>query len=259
MIMYQLEGVRDDNAVLKLFKEYCPEGVDKSASNVYVQTNSAPDFFRLIGFSYQNQDTAELERMADLISQADYDKKIDKFNTKCNKMQQKIISAKKAARAETTVGLGGFVSGNTINELLNKTEQQDNQQQTDPKVAKAQCKLDKFIDKNHMLAESKQYVPQKQGIADIYSIGASAPREKNIFETIEEAKKPKTEFLESAMAEQKDFLEKLFKLVSKVSIMHIIDGNKSALANVTTYTKLDKLTATQLANAKNRELISITK
>jgi len=257
--MYHLEGVSNDGAVSKILSKYCPAGADKFAGNVFVSASSAPDFCKLVGFS-STKDTSGLEQIANVISDANYGKKAIKFEKQCNKMHDKLMHAKKSVTSTSHVGLGGLTSANSVNEILNKAEQQQKEIEENARVQKAQSKLDKYLDKNKSLHEAKQYTTAGKSAGGLISWGAGTESsEKNIFETIEDAKKPSKEFIDSAMARLKEFLGELLGVVSRVGIMPISDGNKSPNVRDKKSIKLNELTPADLMSAKNREIIYITR
>lgn len=256
IMMYQLEGVRDSSAVSKIFEKYCTNGVDKSSGNIFLSVDLIPDFFKVVGYS-SIQNTARLEKIADLITDEKYEKKADKFDQKYNKMHQKVMAAKRDTRQDTHINMGGIMTATSISELVSKAEQQI-EAPLDPKVAKAQKKLDKYMAKNQILTEAKQYTPSNQGVANLISIGTE-PKEKDIFQSIEESKKPNTEFIESSLLTLKKFLDELLKVADRVSVMHIMDGNKTPTVHLRTNVRLEHLNANQLIGAKNREIIIISK
>jgi len=260
LIMYQLEGVRDDNAVSKLFSKHFPNGVDKFAGNIFSPLGSAPDFCKLVGFS-SLQDTSKLEQIAGVITQEGYDRKIDKFNQKCDKMQHKLMSAQKAAKTSATVGQhGGLTNAVSLAELINKAEELKQQQESDTRVAKAKNKLDNYLERNKTLHESSKYTTATKSAGGLISWGAGTESsDKNIFEEIETSKKSTATFVDTSMDKLKEFLTDLLKLASKVGIMAIMDGNKTSTVNSTHNVKFDQLTSSRLMNAQNREIFYITK
>jgi hypothetical protein len=83
---------------------------------------------------------------------------------KCDKMHQKLICAKKAARKEAHVGAGGFATATSVSDLVSKAEQLHESEQTSSKVAKAQNKLDSYREKNKMLHESSKYTTKAPAV-----------------------------------------------------------------------------------------------
>lgn len=255
IIMYRLEGIKDNNTVSKIFEKYCPNGVARTGGDIFVSSDSMPDFFKLIGFASM-QDTTKLEQIADIISDVHYEKKADKFQRKCNKMHQKVVSAKRATQQDGQVNIGAFSSVPSIGELIEIVEQQKTAQAA-PKVAKAQVRLEKHIAKNELLSEAKRYASTSQGSPPITHDWVNA--EKDIKTSIKEIKRPKADIIGSALKTLKEFLDELLEVTTKVSIMHITDGNKSPTADLRTEVKFNDLEADQLIETKNREMIIISK
>lgn len=255
MIMYRLEGIKDSNAVSKIFEKYCPFGVSRTGGDIFISSDSMPDCFKLIGFA-SLQNTAKLEQIAGIIADVDYEKKADKFQRKCNKMHQKVVIAKRATQQDEQISAGAFSSVSSISELIGKVEQQETAQAA-PKVAKAQEKLDKHIAKNQLLSEAKRYATTSKSSPPITHDWVNAG--KDIQTSIREAKRPKAEVIDSALKALKEFLDELLNVTAKVSIMHITDGSKAPTANLRTEVKINDLLADQLIETKNREMIIISK
>jgi cytochrome b involved in lipid metabolism len=260
--MYQLEGVKNDSAVSELFSKHFPQGVSKLGSNMFLPLDNAPDFCKLVGFSSQ-QSASKLEQIASFISQEGYDKKADKFQKQCDKMKHKLICAKKAAKpsAPTTAagGMAGFTSVTSIGDIVAQAEKMKEAECTNSKVAKAQNKLDCYIEKNKTLHESAQYTTAGKAAGGLISFEGSTSSGKNIHDEIEAEKKAAAAFVDASMKNLTNFLEEVFKHATQISMMVITDGNKTGTTNVVRNVKLDQLTAEKLTNAQNREMFNITK
>ena len=259
LIMYQLEDVKDENAVIKVLSKHFPNGAEKFGSNVFIQLATAPDFCKLIGFTSQ-QNSSKLEQIAGVITQEGYDRKLDKFNQKCDKMQQKLMSARKTSNANVGTGFSGLTAVANLGEIVNQAEQFGQQQNMDPKVAKAKSKLDSYIEKNKTLQESTKYTSAGKSAGGLVSWGAGTESsEKNIFDELAAEKKTAANFVDVSMDKLKKLFEELLKVAPKVGVMSIMDGNRTSTINSTHNVKLEQLTATRLANAQNREMFFIMK
>jgi len=255
--MYQLEGVKDNTAVSAVFAKYCPGGVDKSDGNIFLSSDSMPDFCKLIGYA-SIHDTAKLEQIARVITDERYEKKAEKFEQKSDKMHKKVMDAKRATRQDTTIAMGGLTTAISIGQLVENVEKQD-AAPDDPKVIKAQARLDKYMTKNQTLAEAKQFSQLNQGVGCLISIGVGDTATRGILQSIEESKAPNKEFTEPALKVFKEFLAELLQVADRVSVMHITDGNKTPTIHLRNHVGLGSLQAKQLIEAKNRESIIISK
>ena len=263
LIMYQVEGAKDDSVVSGVFSKFCPCESEKVDGRIYLATKKAPDFCRLVGLANQDaasDDKSHLEDLADFMADPRYARKIDKFDKKCNKMERKIISAKKDVPAATQyghTGMGGLgmMGGASISDLVEKAEQQQHEIQTDPRVARAQDKFDRYVDKNKTLAETKQFT-KSSGFGGIISFG-DAPKEKNIYDAIR-TEKPHAEDYAAANNRMKEFLKELLNTAKEVSVMNITDGETKPDYLHKRKVKLDALSAEDFINMRNREMFVIS-
>jgi len=259
LIMYQLEGVKDENVVKKVLAKHFPNGAEKFGVNVFVPLASAPDFCKLIGYVSQ-QNSSKLEEIAGVITQEGYDRKLDKFNQKYDKMQQKLMSARKTSNASVGTGFSGLTAIANLSDIVNQAQQFEEQQNMDAKVAKAKSKLDSYVERNKTLHESTKYTAAGKSVGGLVSWGAGTEsNEKNIFDELAAEKKTSATFIDTSMEKFKKLLEDLLKLAPRVGVMAIVDGNRTSTINTTHIVKLESLTATKLANAQNREMFFITK
>jgi len=257
LIMYQLEDIKDDKAVTKLLSKHFPNGAEKFGANVFLPLSTAPDFCKLVGFSAQ-QNTSTLEQIAGVISQEGYDRKVDKFNKKTEQLKQKLVDARKTSNVQT--GVSGCTGITNIGDLINQTENIQKQKNSDPKVAKAKNKLDSFLAKNKQLIETSKYTTTGKVGGGHVSFGAgTTSNEKNIFQEIEAEKKKIETFANASMEKFKKLLGELLKLVPKVGVMTIEDGNKTPTINTRRNVQLQDLAPIQLMKAQNREMFYITK
>jgi len=253
LILYQLEGAKEGNALSVILSKYNANATEeRTETMLYLYIDGEKDFCKHIGL--KNQDTSGLQAIAETMSQADYQKKMMKFNKKCDKMRQKLNNAKKAA--------GGFnVSSVNVAEMMDNLAKHNEQVQANPKVAKLQDKLDKYIESNKALCESKRYTGTTSGAnaigLSVYD--AAKNTTENIHQAIETIKNPKTEHVNQAMLRFKGFIEELLGIAKAVGVMPITDGGKNPKSGERRKIKLNKITAEHLMNAKNREIFIITK
>jgi len=261
--MYQLEDVQNEAAVQELFAKHFPEGMQKLGASLFFPFADAPDFCKVLGFSSQ-QGATQLEQIANFISQEGYEEKVDKFTKKCDKMKHKLMEAKKAAKPSATTtaagGLAGLTSVTSIGDIVAQAEKMKQEECSDAKVSKAQCKLDKYIEKNKTLHESTKYTTAGKAVGGLIGWGAGMEgNEKNINEEIAAEKKSAAAFSEAATGSLKAFLDELLKVAGKVGIMAVMDGNKTSTTHTMHNLTLDQLTSSRLMNAQNREMFYITK
>jgi len=255
--MYQLEGVKDEKAVSKILAKHHPEGVDKSDDALFLLQDSRPDFCKLIGYA-SLQDTEKLERIATVITDEGYEKKMDEFENKRDKLHQKVVSAKRSTKQGAAIGLGGLQSATSIADLIENAKEPT---PTSEKVIKAQAKMDKYVAKNQLLSEASEYTHLKQGVGAYISIGTEEnnAEEKDIFKNIEKSKQPDEDFAYYAFKDLKAFLDDLLKHADRISIMHITDGDQTPTIHTRTPIGLGSLQVKHLVDAKNRESLIISK
>jgi hypothetical protein len=237
--------------------------MQKLGASMYHPLADAPDFCKLIAFDSQRGES-KLEQIAKVIAEENYDRKVDKFQQKCDKMKHKLMNARKAAKpsAPTTAagGIAGLTSVTSISDIINKAEQMKQEECTDSRVAKAQGKLDSYLEKNKTLHESTKYTTAGKSVGGLISWGAGMEgNERNINEDIEAEREATEKFADTSMKALTEFLGELLELATKVGVMAIMDGNKTSVANAKHDVRLDFLTSKQLMNAQSREMFYITK
>lgn len=255
----QLEGVKDDIAVTEIIAKYWPSGTEKLPGGIFLPADKAPDFVKVVAFSTTEKDF-DLEKMENMMTQDNYEDKVEKYIKKEDKLHQKLIKTKKAAKEEARVTAGGFASAKTVSSLVGKSNTLRQEEEADKNIEKAKGKLDDFHEKNKLLQESTKYTATGKSMGGLLQFGAGTDKgEKNIYNELDTVADRKQKFVDGALDQLKDFLTELLEVAGRVGVMYIDDGSKTARANSNHNVKLEKLTAKQLMNAQNREMFVISK
>jgi len=252
--MYQLEDVKNETAASNVFSKFFKSAIDKRANNFFLSVDTAPDFCKLIGFSL-SQGAHAPEEVTNLMRLPGFEKDVKDFNLRHDKLHDKLVSAKKAAKSSYD-NVGGLKNIGNVADLITIAEQQGKQEQANTKVIKAKGKLDNYLEKNKTMSEAAIHIGKTES-GVVWNTGDEDGT--SVFDTISAINAPPTGELEIALETLKRFIDELLAVSSKVSVMLITDGNKTPTSTIKRNVKLQGLTAAQLMNAKNREAIVITK
>jgi len=271
LLMYQIEGAKDETAVLGVFSKFCSGQSEQQGGKYFMDAKTSPDFCKVVGLDRNDSivGRTRLEEIAGVMSSEDYEEQLDKFDMKYDKMRSKVLKAKKKVSSSTPLGTAGLSglgmmsvgASSTAFDAVDKADSKGKQLKEDAKVAKAQRKLDEYIDKNKMLHESKQYQTTNQPFGGLVTFGAGSAPGSDIYAAIKAEKQgiesQNVQNYDAAMTRFREFIGELLNHSKEVGFMYIEDGEKSSEYRHKRRVQLNDLTAGLLVKIRNREMFVI--
>ena len=280
---YIVDKGADNNAIRNIFTKYRLHSIDQvrgenpdlgKDKTAYLDSNPGATFGKFMGVAEQyglttldkanamylisRRETDHLQEIAETMGKENYEKKIDKFNSKKVSIQRKLNDAK-----DEVMGTSGYgsLSSVTATAMLEKFDNCSDQLQGDSKISKQQAKLDKHLTKNKVLNDSQAYTKQPlamgmgQTLIDFGVSAQLAGANPSISGALENARNQSP--IEEAFTRFKELVKELLPITKEVGIMIASDDRHVDIKNVKKF-KLETLRPEEFIFAKEGDIIYIS-
>jgi len=244
----------------------------------YAGSTESIDMLKYVGYARKNKisgdnaasaiaaaEVKDLNSMRVIMAKPNYDKAVDKLNSKVAALRQKERQAQKAANDAGNASSMQMNNAMTFcNDIANKIDSFVDASANDPKVVAAKQKTDKFMQKNKIMFDSQNYTlgggNQDMTYTPQIMVNMQSSEQKkstNIDTVITESKKTLEKELNSYLAKFKEMAKSILNGTSHFDFMLITDNNVGATPSSQRNIIVDKLTLEDIVNLGPREKLSI--